>query len=100
MLILSLIIDDVPGKQSSELWNIYYHIFIDHETYAILVGQAKKLLAHAASLGAWNHGPYSAIVRFSDSYNLQKVAGLWELCAIKPTQADRFQKIQTILKQQ
>jgi hypothetical protein len=53
VIALTLIIDDTDGVRTPQVWNIYYHVFIDAEAFSLLQAQAKKLLAHSDTIVKW-----------------------------------------------
>lgn len=71
-----LIIDDEKDARTTQLWDVYYHIFVDIEAMSLIQAQSKKLLALSGSLQAWDESRYAGFIRFSDSVTLQNVAKL------------------------
>ncbi|KAF2124344.1 hypothetical protein P153DRAFT_400973 [Dothidotthia symphoricarpi CBS 119687] len=100
VLILTLILDDVKGVHIQQIWNVYYHVFIDADSLALLQGQAEKLLGHAASLDIWHSSPYGKNIRFCDSTTFRNVVKLWKLYAIDVSDQPRYTKVQKIVKGQ
>lgn len=100
VLALTLILDDTKGTRVRQLWNLYYHIFIDGESAGVLRSQSKKLLELAQSLKSWNEGPYGMIIRFCDSITLENVTKLWALYALEPVQDETYKVTQDMLKDQ
>jgi hypothetical protein len=99
VIALTLIIDDTDGVRTPQVWNIYYHVFIDAEASSLLQAQAKKLLAHSDTIVKWEQSPYAAFVRFCDTTTLENVAKLWEFYAIEQSQAAIYKKAQAELKE-
>ncbi|KAF1944977.1 hypothetical protein EJ02DRAFT_509908 [Clathrospora elynae] len=97
-LILTLVLDDATGARTQQLWNIYYHVFIDNESLRILQTQAKNLLKHALSLETWEQGPYSRLVTFSDSITFANVIKLWELYATTRSDQSNYKAVQESVK--
>ncbi|KAI4908457.1 uncharacterized protein J4E92_010856 [Alternaria infectoria] len=100
VLALTLILDDAEGALVRQLWNLYYHVFIDDESASLLRSQSKKLLELAHSLESWNEGPYGTIIRFCDSITLENATKLWALYALEPEKDDTYKETQDILKGQ
>ncbi|KAI4672937.1 uncharacterized protein J4E78_001440 [Alternaria triticimaculans] len=100
VLALTLILDDTKGTRVRQLWNLYYHIFIDGESAGVLRSQSKKLLELAHSLKSWNEGPYGSTIRFCDSTTLENVTKLWALYALEPVQDETYKVTQDMLKDQ
>lgn len=95
-----LILDDTKGARVRQLWNLYYHVFIDGESASVLRSQSKKLLELAHSLKNWNEGPYGTTIRFCDSITLEKITKLWALYALEPVQYETYKVTQDMLKDQ
>jgi hypothetical protein len=100
VLALTLILDDVKSSNVQRLWSIYYHVFIDTESFTLLQAQAVKLLGYAQSQRKWETSPYGLIVCFCDSTTLAKVVKLWELCAVGPSDKQKYNEVQDKLRQQ
>ncbi|KAI4676515.1 uncharacterized protein J4E88_007433 [Alternaria novae-zelandiae] len=91
-LLLTSILDDPTGDHTQQLWNIYYHNFLDSASASLLQTQAAKLVAQAQSPEAWETGSYAQFVEFGDSTTFAKVLELWKTYATPP--ADKKQHIQ------
>ncbi|KAI4710068.1 hypothetical protein J4E89_005300 [Alternaria sp. Ai002NY15] len=91
-LLLTSILDDPTGDHTQQLWNIYYHNFLDSASASLLQTQAAKLVAQAQSPEAWETGSYAQFVEFGDSTTFAKVLELWKIYATLP--ADKKQHIQ------
>jgi hypothetical protein len=100
ILALTLSLDDTKGTCVRQLWNIYYHVFLDGESASLLRSQSQKLLKLAHSLKSWNEGPYGTIIRFCDSITLEKATMLWALYALDPVQDKTYKETQDMLKHQ
>lgn len=94
------IIDDTQGVRVQQLWNLYYHVFIDNETFKLLVAETRKLLDHSKSLTDWEQGPYASLVRFGDTTTFANVVRLWELYAVDSTDKTKYKEVQDSLKSQ
>jgi hypothetical protein len=97
---LTLILDDTNGTRVRQLWNLYYHVFIDGESASLLRSQATKLVELAQSLKSWDEGPYGTVIRFCDSVTLEKTLKLWKLYALGPAQEEIYKEAQNMLKAQ
>ncbi|KAH4179419.1 MYND-type zinc finger protein samB [Parastagonospora nodorum] len=100
VLALSLILDDTEGNHVLQLWNIYYHVFIDAESFDLLQTQAEKLLGFATSVETWESSPYGKLLRFCDRMTFDNVIKLWKLSAMKPSDQTKYKEVQDIVKAQ
>lgn len=78
IFLLTLIIDDVDDD---ELWDIYYHLYIDDDTTSIVLKQAEKLLPLLQSPKTWNSSQYGKTLKFCDVDTLQDVQRICERIA-------------------
>lgn len=75
VLLLSFILDnDIPAAQ---LWNIYYHFYLNDGDIRLIEEQTVKLLSLSLSLQDWLAGPYGATLRFGDEKTLSLIRGVW-----------------------
>lgn len=100
VLALSLILDDTKGTRVLQLWNIYYHVFIDTESFTLLQSQAEKLLGFATSMETWENSTYGKLLRFCDRMTFDNVVKLWELSAVKPSDQKKYKEVQDLAKAQ
>lgn len=77
ILLCTLLLDDAEGLKHEEIWNAYYHFFIDAKSLEIIHLQAKKLYALATSMQDWHLGQYGKVLRFCDTGTLSKVRAIW-----------------------
>jgi len=61
-----------------EMWNIFFHLFLDEESTAFLETQCKKLLLESTSLDAWNRSGYS-FLRFCNDHTRLELRRHWQL---------------------
>ncbi|KAI8932270.1 hypothetical protein NX059_010471 [Plenodomus lindquistii] len=98
ILALSIIVDDTKGERVHQLWNIYYHVFLDQESARVLRSQAQKLSSFADSLQSWASSPYAKLIRFGDSTTLKATAKLWASFTIEPATGELYKSAQAELK--
>ncbi|KLJ11754.1 hypothetical protein EMPG_13091 [Blastomyces silverae] len=77
VLLLTLVVDTNEGADTSALWNIYYHLFIDDKSHNLLESQVKKLYRFSSSLRYWHKSEYGRFLRFCDSKTLALVRDIW-----------------------
>lgn len=62
---------------NEQLWNVYYHLYIDEETVDAVLQTATKLLTVSKSLDDWNTNDYSKSIKFCDADTLSDVRHVW-----------------------
>ncbi|PGH04817.1 hypothetical protein GX51_03303 [Blastomyces parvus] len=77
VLLFTLVVDTDQGADTSMLWNIYYHLFIDDKSHSLLESQVKKLYRFSSSLKYWHKSEYGRFLRFCDSKTLALVRDIW-----------------------
>ena len=81
VLLFTLVPDGVP---LANIWNIFYHMYLDPESHSILVAQCKALLEASTNMKTWRASPYGAYLRFSTEYTLLEIRRHWDLYAAMP----------------
>lgn len=76
----------------SNIWNIFYHMYLDAESQSILITQCKKLVELSTSMDIWRGSPYASYLRFSTDHTLTEVRRHWVLYAAMPELSARRQK--------
>ena len=97
---MTLIIDNKATADS--LWDIYYHLYLDSPTTAIIRKQAEKLVPLLATLETWSDSKYGKALRFWDIDTLGDVRHVCQLVALAardPSSHDRFKQFAERLKQ-
>ncbi|KXX75673.1 putative protein MSS51, mitochondrial [Madurella mycetomatis] len=77
ILLLTLILDRSESVSLAQLWNVYYHFYLDETDIQIVGAQARKLLDLSKTLQDWHAGSYGASVRFGDESTLSMVHQVW-----------------------
>ncbi|KAI0074900.1 hypothetical protein K474DRAFT_1600754 [Panus rudis PR-1116 ss-1] len=79
VILYTLIADGEHTHDVQQIWNIYYHFFLDEDSLSLLLKQCQKLVDLAQNIEIWNSGPYASFLRMSSSHTLREVKRLWEL---------------------
>ncbi|KAF5017907.1 hypothetical protein F66182_10136 [Fusarium sp. NRRL 66182] len=74
---LTLLLDKECKLGYEQLWNVYYHIFVDGKTATAVLEKATELLAISKSLGDWNNSPYGKHIQFCDADTLSDAHSVW-----------------------
>ena len=74
ILLFTLIID---YEDSSNIWKIFYHLFLDNESLELLHIQIQKLLPLSASIQCWHNSRYGRLLRICDQGTLLRVRRIW-----------------------
>jgi hypothetical protein len=93
ILALVLILDDVKSSNLQRLWNIYYHVFINTDSFTLIQAQAEKLLGYAQPQLEWKISPYGTLIRFCDNTTFANVVKLWELRAVEPSDKIKYKEV-------
>jgi hypothetical protein len=100
VLALTLILDDVKSSNVQRIWNIYYHVFIDNDSFTLLQAQAEKLLQYAQSQREWENSTYGSIISFCDNTTFDDVVKLWALCAVRSDDKVKYKEVQDRVRRQ
>lgn len=66
------------GMDSTIVWSIYYHIFIDDPSFHVLIDHCSKLLSYSSDILSWNNSPYGHFVRFCEENSLKEIRQKWQ----------------------
>ena len=73
----TLLADDGALGRLDNLWNLFYHMFVDQATISILSKQCRKLIALAGSTETWRAGPYGHFLTACDARTLSELRRMW-----------------------
>lgn len=76
-ILLTLVVDDSFPGNMSQVWNIFYHFFLDKDSFELLINHCRKLLELSQDMEAWYSGPYSRFLRISSSFTLSEMRKYW-----------------------
>ncbi|KAF5619748.1 hypothetical protein F25303_12717 [Fusarium sp. NRRL 25303] len=74
---LIFLLDEDCKLSDEQLWNVYYHLFVDEETANIVSATATKLLSVSKSLDEWNSSIWGKSIRFCDADTLSDIRRVW-----------------------
>ena len=78
------------------LWNLFYHMFVDQASLVILTAQCRKLVALAESVETWRAGPYNHFLTTCDAATLAELRRVWssylDTTTFSSKQAKRFEQ--------
>ena len=69
------------SKNSSAIWNLFYHLYIPESSLVILRAHAGHLLEVSETFEQWLRCPYSHFIGFLNKETLQALRRYWELYA-------------------
>jgi hypothetical protein len=74
---LIFLLDEDCKLSNEQLWNVYYHLYVDGETAAAVLQTATKLLTISKSLAEWNASDFGKSIKFCDADTLSDVRRVW-----------------------
>ncbi|KAJ7192595.1 hypothetical protein GGX14DRAFT_479959, partial [Mycena pura] len=75
VLLLSLIIDKKP---TDHLFNIFFHLYLEKDSLALLVSQCQALLDASTTLESWRESRYGSTLRMSSKHTLTELHWHWD----------------------
>ncbi|KAJ7620443.1 hypothetical protein FB45DRAFT_150874 [Roridomyces roridus] len=75
VLLLSLIMDKKPTEQ---IFDIFFHLYVDNTALGILVSQCETLVQSSSSLKDWKDSSYGSTLCMSSQHTLTELRGHWE----------------------
>lgn len=61
------------------IWNIFFHLYLNKDSYSVLIDQCKKLVELSGDLQRWNNSSYGAFIKMSTEYTLAELRRHWVL---------------------
>ncbi|KAL2016797.1 hypothetical protein VTK56DRAFT_2966 [Thermocarpiscus australiensis] len=77
ILFLTLVLDGSEAISLAQLWNVYYHFYLDETDLQLVGTQARKLLSFSQTLKDWNASQYGTTLRFCDETTLSVLRDVW-----------------------
>ena len=78
-LLFTLLADgDIPNRINN-IWNIFFHFYLDASSLNILCSQCRKLSDMAIDIDTWRNGPYGAFLKFCTKQTLAELRRHWIL---------------------
>ncbi|KAK3898956.1 hypothetical protein C8A05DRAFT_18536 [Staphylotrichum tortipilum] len=77
IMFFTLLLDDDESVPREQVWNTYFHFYLDERDVEVLGTQAKKLLRLSSSWQEWHAGPYADTLRFCDEKTLSVLGPIW-----------------------
>ncbi|KAI6748349.1 hypothetical protein HG530_015629 [Fusarium avenaceum] len=74
---LTFLLGEHCKLNSEQLWNVYYHLFVDEETASAVSETATKLINVSKSTDDWNTSSYGKYLRFCDADTLSDIRRVW-----------------------
>ncbi|KAF7363828.1 MYND-type domain-containing protein [Mycena sanguinolenta] len=75
VLLLSMVIDD---KATENIFDIFFHLYLEKEPLALLVSQCRILLDASATFQGWKESRYGSTLRMSSEHTLTELRWHWE----------------------
>ncbi|KII85956.1 hypothetical protein PLICRDRAFT_56433 [Plicaturopsis crispa FD-325 SS-3] len=76
-LLFTLVADADYSAQKPEIWDIFYHFYLDDKARALLIVQCRKLVNLSKDVETWNAGPYAPFLRLCSRYTLTELRRHW-----------------------
>ncbi|KIK36901.1 hypothetical protein CY34DRAFT_810859 [Suillus luteus UH-Slu-Lm8-n1] len=94
-ILFTLLADDGAVQNMPQIWNIFFHFYLDKASHDLLISQCRKLVQLSSDLDSWNNGPYGHFLRMCTRDTLVELRRLWQLyvktTTCSPSDAKAFQ---------
>ncbi|OAX43707.1 hypothetical protein K503DRAFT_847041 [Rhizopogon vinicolor AM-OR11-026] len=95
VILFTLLADEGAAQRLPQLWNIFFHFYLDKVSLDLLESQCRKLVELSSDLDSWNNGPYGHFLRMCTADTLTELRRLWQLyiktTSFSPSQAKAFE---------
>ncbi|KAK4122017.1 hypothetical protein N657DRAFT_576867 [Parathielavia appendiculata] len=77
ILLFTLLLDNHKNVSSRQIWNIYYHFYLDDPDIQLVGSHAESLVNISQTLQDWHTSPYGTTLRFCDETTFSLVHNIW-----------------------
>ena len=71
--------NELSDQVISNIWNSFFHFFLDEKSFSFLVAQCQTLIDVSESITAWNDSKYSKFIRMCNVNTLLELRRHWKL---------------------
>ncbi|KAG2366725.1 hypothetical protein BDR07DRAFT_1352199 [Suillus spraguei] len=93
-ILFTLLADEGAVQKVPQIWNIFFHFYLDKASHDLLISQCRKLVELSSDLDSWNNGPYGHFLRVCTEATLAELRRLWQLyvktTTYSPSEAKAF----------
>ena len=75
---LSLLLDDENSLNNQNIWNIFYHLYLDNKSLELVQSRSKKLYALSISMQTWHDSKYGRFLRMCAQKTLDELRNIWK----------------------
>ncbi|KAG2347543.1 hypothetical protein BDR05DRAFT_958286 [Suillus weaverae] len=97
VILLTLLADEGAVQKVSQIWNIFFHFYLDKASHDLLISQCRKLVELSSDLDSWHNGPYGHFLRMCTGDTLAELRRLWQLyvktTTCSPSKAKAFESV-------
>jgi hypothetical protein len=90
VLLFSLLLDDVGSGTMTDLWSLFYDLYVDENTFQLIVNQSAKLVQVSDSWSRWTESPYGSCLRMANAETLRLLNQYWKKYSNSHTSAIVF----------
>ena len=67
------------GESLDEVWNVFYHFYLDEKNYRLLESQSRLLASASVSMQSWQSSRFGAYLKICSTHTLSELHRHWEL---------------------
>ncbi|KAG2043708.1 hypothetical protein BDR03DRAFT_1087208 [Suillus americanus] len=94
VILFTLLADEGAVQKVPQIWNIFFHFYLDKASHDLLISQCRKLVELSSDLDSWHSGPYGHFLRMCTRETLAELRRLWQLyvktTTFSPSEAKAF----------
>ncbi|KAG1865904.1 hypothetical protein DFJ58DRAFT_863671 [Suillus subalutaceus] len=79
VILFTLLADEGAVQTVPQIWNIFFHFYLDKASHDLLISQCRKLVELSSDPDSWNDGPYGHFLRVCTRDTLTELRRLWQL---------------------
>jgi len=73
-----MVADSDPNDETLDnVWNIFYHFYLDKVSLNLLLDQCRKLVDMSTTVESWSSSKYGGVFRFCTDASLLKIRNMW-----------------------
>ncbi|KAG2074766.1 hypothetical protein BDR04DRAFT_1047951 [Suillus decipiens] len=79
VLLFTLLADEGAVQKVPQIWNIFFHFYLDKASHDLLVSQCRKLIKLSSDMDSWRNSRYGHFLHMCTRDTLAELRRLWQL---------------------
>ncbi|KAG2366731.1 hypothetical protein BDR07DRAFT_1395628 [Suillus spraguei] len=94
VILFTLLADEGAVQKVPQIWNIFFHFYLDKASHDLLISQCRKLIKLSSDMDSWRNSRYGHFLHMCTRDTLAELRRLWQLyvrtTTYSPSEAKAF----------